>query len=78
MAHASLRWLTISISIATSLQQAHDPINDLCRRFGQQTAVVDDRLYIDGGLIDWNPIAQNPANYSSTSFSAHMFEFASE
>jgi hypothetical protein len=45
--------------------QQKDPINDFCRRFGQQSAVIDDKLYLDGGLVDWNPISQNPANYSS-------------
>jgi hypothetical protein len=42
-----------------------DPLNDFCRRFGHQTAVVDQKLFIDGGLIDWNPIAQNDQNYTS-------------
>jgi hypothetical protein len=42
-----------------------DPLNDFCRRFGQQSAVIDSRLYIDGGLVDWNPISQNPQNYTS-------------
>lgn len=45
--------------------QQKDPLNDFCRRFGHQSAVIDDKLYIDGGLVDWNPIAQNPGNYSS-------------
>lgn len=48
-----------------SLQQSPDPVTDFCRRFGHQTAVVDNRLYIDGGLVNWNPISQHPANYSS-------------
>lgn len=45
--------------------QQEDPISDFCRRFGHQSAVIDDKLYLDGGLVDWNPISQNPANYSS-------------
>ncbi|KAI9054094.1 hypothetical protein LZ554_001265 [Drepanopeziza brunnea f. sp. 'monogermtubi'] len=48
-----------------SLQQK-DPLRDFCRRFGHQTAVVDRKLYIDGGLLNWNPIAQNPRNYTNT------------
>jgi hypothetical protein len=47
-----------------SLQQK-DPLNDFCRRFGHQSAVVDNKLWLDGGLVDWNPISQNPQNYSS-------------
>jgi len=42
-----------------------DPLNDFCRRFGHQTAVIDQKLYIDGGQVDWNPIAQNNQNYTS-------------
>jgi hypothetical protein len=45
--------------------QQKDPLNDFCRRFGQQTAVVNSKLYIDGGFVDWNPISQNDQNYTS-------------
>lgn len=48
----------------TSLQQK-DPLNDFCRRFGHQAAIVDDRLYINGGLVNWNPISENLRNISS-------------
>lgn len=51
-----------------ALQPAHakDPIRDFCRRWGHQTAVVDNRLYIDGGQLTWNPMSQNPLNYTNT------------
>jgi hypothetical protein len=33
-----------------SLQQANDGrVQNLCRRWGHQTCVIDDRLYLDGG-----------------------------
>ena len=57
--------------------QQKDPLNDFCRRFGHQAAVVDRKLYVDGGLVDWNPISQNPNNFSSklyTIFPALIFE----
>jgi len=41
-----------------------DPLNDFCRRFGHQTAVIDEKLYVDGGQVDWNPIVQNDQNYT--------------
>lgn len=47
-----------------SLQQG-DPVSNFCRRFGHQAAIVDDRLYIDGGFIDYNPLEQYPENYTS-------------
>ncbi|CZT12447.1 uncharacterized protein RAG0_16264 [Rhynchosporium agropyri] len=51
--------------VSLSLQQK-DPSKDFCRRFGHQTAVIDRRLYIDGGLVNWNPISQNRNNYTNT------------
>lgn len=45
--------------------QQKDPLNDFCRRFGHQSAVIDRKLYLDGGLVNWNPISQNQANYTS-------------
>ena len=51
--------------VGTWAQDVKDPINDFCRRFGHQTAIIDSHLYIDGGLVNWNPISQNPSNYTS-------------
>jgi hypothetical protein len=50
--------------VGLSVQQK-DPLNDFCRRFAHQAAVIDSKLYIDGGFVDWNPISQNPQNYTS-------------
>jgi hypothetical protein len=36
-----------------SLQQANDGKDqNICRRWGHQTCVIDDRLYLDGGLFN--------------------------
>ncbi|KAK4163993.1 hypothetical protein QBC43DRAFT_300683 [Cladorrhinum sp. PSN259] len=43
----------------------YDPIKDFCRRFGHQSAVVDNRLYIDGGLVNWKPFSASSQNYSN-------------
>jgi len=58
------RLLVLVDFIGTSAAQL-DPVKNFCRRFGHQTTVIDRRLYVDGGLINYNPIAQYPANYSS-------------
>lgn len=42
-----------------------DPVNNFCRRFGHQTAVIDRKLYIDGGFINYSPLADDPTNYTS-------------
>jgi hypothetical protein len=60
--------LIVLLSVVQLSWQQKDPLNDFCRRFGQRTTVIDRKLYIDGGLLDWNPISQNPGNYSSTIF----------
>ena len=55
----------VLLSLVQLSVQQKDPVNNFCRRFGHQTAVIDKRLYVDGGLIDWNPIPSYPQNYSS-------------
>ncbi|KAF2466961.1 uncharacterized protein BDR25DRAFT_305792 [Lindgomyces ingoldianus] len=51
---------------ARSLQDSKNPLTDFCRRWGHQTAQVDGKLYIDGGLVAWNPLSANPLNYTNT------------
>ncbi|TVY65699.1 Kelch repeat-containing protein, partial [Lachnellula suecica] len=53
-----------------SLQQK-DPLANFCRRFGHQTCVIDSKLYVDGGQVNWNPIAANPTNQTNTWESFH-------
>lgn len=63
-------FLLLLLSFATlSLQDTKDPVKDFCRRWGHQTAVIDRKLYIDGGQVDWNPLSQNPLNYTSKTLS---------
>jgi hypothetical protein len=49
-----LLWFLIS----TCLGQ-NDPVKNFCRRWGHQSAVVDRRLYIDGGLINYEDATNN-------------------
>ncbi|TVY48309.1 Kelch repeat-containing protein [Lachnellula occidentalis] len=53
-----------------SLQQK-DPLRDFCRRFGHQSCVVDTKLYIDGGQVNWTPITADRQNYTNTWESYH-------
>ncbi|KAK7522297.1 hypothetical protein IWZ03DRAFT_114691 [Phyllosticta citriasiana] len=66
MARLLLRSLAFLAIATRSVSDAKDPINDFCRRWGHQTAVVDRRLYIDGGQITYNPMSENPLNYTNT------------
>ena len=52
-----LSFIWVSFALA---QAPQDPIKDFCRRFSQQTALIDRKLYIDGGYVNANPISQNP------------------
>jgi hypothetical protein len=47
------------------LTSADDPLRDFCRLHGHQTAVVDRKLYIDGGFANWAPLSADPVNYTS-------------
>ncbi|KAM0198496.1 hypothetical protein ACHAPI_004020 [Fusarium lateritium] len=52
-----LSWFLVS----TCLGQ-NDPVKNFCRRWGHQTAVVDRKLYIDGGLINYRDATNNLTN----------------
>ncbi|KAK2770979.1 cell wall anchored protein [Colletotrichum kahawae] len=56
-----LAWCIIGTSVAQN-----DPVRDFCRRWGHQSAVVDRRLYIDGGLINYKPFSSSSRNFSNT------------
>jgi hypothetical protein len=47
-----MAWITALLLVAAALVrpsiQQKDPIKDFCRRFGHQTAMVDNKLFIDG------------------------------
>ncbi|KAF2266706.1 hypothetical protein CC78DRAFT_123705 [Lojkania enalia] len=60
-------YLLAVLNLASGLiQDSKNPLNDFCRRWGHQTAQVDGKLYIDGGLVAWNPLSTNPLNYTNT------------
>ncbi|ERF71595.1 hypothetical protein EPUS_00584 [Endocarpon pusillum Z07020] len=53
--------LLLSFWALRALAQAPaDPLKDFCRRYGHQTAIIDRKLYIDGGWLYANPISRNP------------------
>ncbi|KAH6953724.1 hypothetical protein BKA56DRAFT_663646 [Ilyonectria sp. MPI-CAGE-AT-0026] len=52
-----LVWYLIGTSVAQN-----DPINNFCRRWAHQSAVVDRKLYIDGGLINYQHSHDNLSN----------------
>jgi hypothetical protein len=47
---------------------ALDPLGDFCRLHSHRTAVVDHKLYIDGGFVNWAPLGPSSANETSEYF----------
>jgi len=48
-------------------QEIQDQINNFCRRFAHQTTVIGNRLYVDGGLLDYGgSISASTVNYTNT------------
>lgn len=65
MTSSSLSYLAVLALFIPRSWQQRDPVQNFCRRFGHQSTVIDEKLYLDGGLVNWNPISTNPQNYSS-------------
>ncbi|KAK4956141.1 hypothetical protein LTR66_013363 [Elasticomyces elasticus] len=59
------RLVIAAVFFQVSFQQ-YDPLKDFCRRFAHQTTVIDRKLYIDGGLVNYGNMQQNPTNYTNT------------
>src|SRR5438045_1585140 len=51
---------------------AQNPRDNFCRRYGHQTTVIDDKLYIDGGYVNFDSYAQDHLNVPSMCFIAHL------
>ncbi|KAF2840717.1 hypothetical protein M501DRAFT_1014715 [Patellaria atrata CBS 101060] len=64
MSYYFIKFILFSLTLL-HLSRARDPLNDFCRRFGHQTAVIDRRLYIDGGKLNWKSLADNPLNFTN-------------
>lgn len=60
--------LIAAFSLFSPSYQQKDPLKDFCRIFGHQTAVVDRKLFIDGGLVNWR---DDSSNYTS----GYLFQF---
>jgi hypothetical protein len=61
-----LRLTCFFLTFACVLPQApKDPLEDFCRRFSHQTALINRHLYIDGGYLNANPLSQNPRAVAS-------------
>ncbi|KAF6820519.1 cell wall anchored protein [Colletotrichum sojae] len=60
----SMLLISVLSLLAASVTAQQDPVNNFCRRFGHQTAVVDNKLFIDGGFVNYN-FVEDPSNYTN-------------
>ncbi|CAG9983618.1 unnamed protein product [Clonostachys byssicola] len=49
----ALLLLFLLLALQTVLAVSQEPQNNFCRRFSHQSTVIDDRLYIDGGYVNY-------------------------
>ncbi|KAK8874565.1 cell wall anchored protein [Apiospora arundinis] len=59
----------IVVSLLTTANAQKDPVGSFCRRFGHQTTVIDRKMYIDGGFINYSPVDIDPTNYTNSDLS---------
>ncbi|CAH0059684.1 unnamed protein product [Clonostachys solani] len=50
---------------------ASNPKENFCRRYAHQTTVIDDKLYIDGGWVNFDNFPQKQQDYPNTWLSYH-------
>jgi hypothetical protein len=61
------------LALTTAQEVIQNPITDFCRRHQQQTCIVDDTLYIDGGLAYYGPSVSSSSRpeRSTNTYSLH-------
>lgn len=64
-------WLAGSLlffsRFAAAQDEDQDQINNFCRRFAHQTTWIDNKLYVDGGYIDYgSQLDSSSPNYTNT------------
>ncbi|KAM5383426.1 hypothetical protein ACJZ2D_002119 [Fusarium nematophilum] len=63
--------LALLLLCAVHWVTAKNPKDNFCRRFAHQTTVIDDKLYIDGGWVNFDDFQQTHENYSNTWLAYH-------
>lgn len=59
------KFLALTLSFIIHCLALQNPRDDFCRRYGHQSTVINDKLYIDGGWVNYNTFAQDHTDYSS-------------
>ena len=59
--------LVLALSFVFHCLALQNPRDDFCRRYGHQSTVIDDKLYIDGGWVNFDTFAKDHTDYPSKS-----------
>jgi hypothetical protein len=57
--------LVLTLSFAIQCLALQNPRDNFCRRYGHQSTVIDDKLYIDGGWVNYDTFATDHTDYPS-------------
>jgi hypothetical protein len=60
-----LAFALLFVAEGVSAAAKQNPKDDFCRRYGHQTTVIDDKLYIDGGFVDFATFSTDHKDYPS-------------
>jgi hypothetical protein len=70
VSRCSKGWALLALSLGTrTVTAVQDPKNSFCRRYGHQSTVIDDKLYIDGGWVNFDTFKTDHKDTPSMSFS---------
>jgi hypothetical protein len=57
--------LIVILLISPYYAALQNPRDNFCRRYGHQATVIDDKLYIDGGFVNFDTFAQDHTDFPS-------------
>jgi hypothetical protein len=58
-------FVALTLSFVIHCLALPNPKDNFCRRYGHQSTVIDDKLYIDGGWVNYDTFAQDHTDYPS-------------
>ncbi|KAF7554856.1 hypothetical protein G7Z17_g2617 [Cylindrodendrum hubeiense] len=62
---------SLLLLLAINRVAADNPKEDFCRRFSHQSTVIDDKLYIDGGWVNYEDFPQSHETHGNTWLGYH-------
>ncbi len=57
--------LLLRFAVHGTYAAMQNPRDNFCRRYGHQTTFIDDKLYIDGGFVNFDTFPSDHKSYPS-------------